>query len=83
MADEDDLVKGNFAEFGALTDHFTGGARIEEQIAVRERVTAVVLVRAELCTMNLTNAKGQPTCARVRPPNIAWRMSPGDRPNVR
>jgi hypothetical protein len=30
------------------------------------------------CTVNLTNAKGQPTCARVRPPDIAWRMTAGD-----
>ncbi|HVC35296.1 MAG TPA: DUF5990 family protein, partial [Chloroflexota bacterium] len=30
------------------------------------------------CTVNLTDAKGQPRCARVRPPDIAWRMIPGD-----
>jgi hypothetical protein len=27
------------------------------------------------CTVNLTNAKGQPTCARVRPPKIEWRIT--------
>lgn len=27
-------------------------------------------------TLNLTDAKGHPRCARVRPPDIAWRVSP-------
>jgi hypothetical protein len=26
------------------------------------------------CTVNLTDAKGNPICARLRPPNIAWRL---------
>jgi len=30
---------------------------------------------AELhCTVDLTDAKGNPTCARFRPPDIAWRV---------
>ena len=28
------------------------------------------------CTVNLTDAKGNPRCARVRPPDITWRMNP-------
>lgn len=28
------------------------------------------------CTVNLTDAKGQPRCARVRSPDIAWRAEP-------
>jgi hypothetical protein len=31
------------------------------------------------CTVNLTDARGQPRCARVRPPDIAWRMIAADR----
>lgn len=30
-------------------------------------------------TVNLTDAKGHPRCARVRPPDIAWRVSPAPR----
>jgi len=30
------------------------------------------------CTVNLTDAKGHPRCARVRPPDIAWRVSSHD-----
>jgi hypothetical protein len=30
------------------------------------------------CTVNLTDAKGNPRCARVRPPDIAWRLVPVD-----
>ncbi len=26
------------------------------------------------CTVNLTDARGQPRCARVRPPDIIWRI---------
>jgi hypothetical protein len=29
------------------------------------------------CTVNLTDAKGNPRCARVRPPDIAWWASSG------
>jgi hypothetical protein len=31
------------------------------------------------CRVNLTDAKDQPVCARVRPPDIAWRVVAGDR----
>jgi hypothetical protein len=30
------------------------------------------------CTVNLTDRKGHPTCARLRPPDIAWRMASRD-----
>jgi hypothetical protein len=29
------------------------------------------------CTVNLTDAKGHPRCARVRPPDITWRLTAG------
>jgi hypothetical protein len=32
------------------------------------------------CTVNLTDAKGHPRCARVRPPDIVWRLIAGDHP---
>jgi hypothetical protein len=28
------------------------------------------------CTVNLTDKKGNPTCARLNPPEIAWRVVP-------
>ncbi|HEX5417810.1 MAG TPA: DUF5990 family protein [Chloroflexota bacterium] len=30
------------------------------------------------CTVNLTDAKGNPSCARFRPPDITWRVTDGN-----
>jgi hypothetical protein len=30
------------------------------------------------CTVNLTDAKGNPSCARFRPPDVAWRVVDGN-----
>ena len=42
---------------------------------------AVTTNGALACTVNLTDTKGNPSCARFRPPGITWRVVDGNQAN--
>ena len=71
------LVWGDLGEDGELGVFRAAKLRLEDvDPALVER--ALATGERLVCRLGLTDAKGYPRCASVRPPLVEWATSPGD-----